>query len=100
MSELREYCQHVSEELDRAYERGELMEYFDDVLDIKFIVTPPRQLYGVELAVTLGGPNVYVDTRERAVLGYWGGEQERYPLHDDVCYEIEQQFAMLYDYDY
>ena len=101
MKELREICQHEAENLEQAWQAGELFDYLnDEVLDMTFIVTPPRTLRAVELAVTLGGPSIYIDTREHAIVGFWGGDKAQYALDYDLCNEIEQAFAEMYDYEY
>lgn len=101
MKELREICQREAESLEQAWQAGELFDYLnDEVLDMTFIVTPPRTLRAVELAVSLGGPSIYIDTREHAIVGFWGGNQARYALDNDLCDEIDQAFAEMYEYEY
>ncbi len=101
MSDLRSNCKYIAEELEQAWQNGELFDYLNDkVLDITFIVSPPKTLRAVELAVTLGGPSIYIDTREHGIVGFWGSEKAYYGIDYDLCNEIEQAFAEMYDYEY
>lgn len=48
-------------------------------------------LIGVRILVAFGGPNIYIDTFDGAVRGYWGGTQS-YPLSDNVVDTINDYF--------
>ena len=70
-------------------------DYLDDVLDIKYIVGSDGSYYGAEILVGFGGPNIYVETRDRTVRGYWGGEQAQWGYVDNIgldeaCEELYQ----------
>lgn len=85
--ELNEMVQRIADELktlyeacptdadiERAEENGEaydLYSYFADVLDIEYTIDAQKCFKSVRVAVTLGGPNIYIDTRAGAVLGFW-----------------------------
>jgi hypothetical protein len=50
-------------------------EYLSDVLDITYIVESDRKtLKGARLLVAFGGPNIWIDTVNRRVEGYWWGD--------------------------
>lgn len=100
-NELWEHCKSIADDVTEAYERGELFDYLNEyILDVEFVVSPPRSLRSVCLARTLGGPSIYIDTREHGVVGYWGGERAYTGLDYDLCNEIERAFAEMYDYEY
>ena len=70
-------------------------DYLDDVLDIKYIVGSDGTYYGAEIMVTFGGPNIYVDTRDNTVYGYWGSDRAQWGFLDeigldDACEELYQ----------
>lgn len=49
-------------------------DWLADRLDVEFIVSCAGEYLGARIAYTLGGPNVWIDTRRRAVTGAWGGD--------------------------
>lgn len=77
-----------------------LAEYFDDCLDVDFIVSGRLEYRGAKILLACGGPNIYLDTREGCVKGYWGAGcyAESY-LHrgavDAVDEYFEEQFNCL-----
>lgn len=48
-------------------------------------------LIGVRILVAFGGPNIYIDTFDGVVRGYWGGTQS-YPLGYNVADTINDYF--------
>lgn len=88
------------EERERREEEGEacdLYSYFDDVLDIEYTISGNGDFLGCRLAVALGGPNVYINTREGEVQGYWGSDRASAWLPSEVCEEINAIFEELYN---
>ena len=72
-------------------EQLSLYDYFEDVLDIEYHIASDREtVLGASFWVTLGGPNVKIDTYEKAVKLFWWGERAEYPLLSEVCEEINQ----------
>lgn len=47
----------------------------DDPLDILFTVNARKSYRGCEITLACGGPNVYLNTRNREVEVYWGGKK-------------------------
>ena len=49
-------------------------DWLDDQLEAKFTasVSSPRSPLSVSVSLALGGPSIYLDTREGGVVGYWG----------------------------
>ena len=50
-----------------------LNKYLNGVLEITYLTGTKKEFKGVELLMTFGGPNIYVNTRYNQVEGYWGG---------------------------
>ena len=112
-TELQNYCDGIAKELinlynaaptdeerERAEAEGEacdLWGYFGDVLDVEYTISARGVFLGARVAVTLGGPNVYVDTRNGEVNGYWGSDSATAFLPYDVRDAINDIFAELYD---
>lgn len=95
---LYEQCKRISEELDELVDKynnyddcDEFIEYIDDNFGIDYIWRMGVGLIGVRVLVAFGGPNIYIDTLEGVVRGYWGGTQS-YPLGYNVADTINDYF--------
>lgn len=66
--------------------------YFDDTYNTDFIWRMGYGLMGVRIMVACGGPNIWVDTFEKTVHGYWGGDEAIAYLTNDCCEKIEKEF--------
>lgn len=89
----------TDEELEAMAEDGEaydLYSYFVDALDVEYTISSNGDFLGARIAVTLGGPNVWIDTREGFVKGAWGSDREEAWIPSEVCEEINAIFAELY----
>ena len=102
MLENREYCKRVDEEIEE-YAAGKMVDddgneltlydYLNDVLDYEFTIDSQKEYKAAKIWVTLGGPNVWIDTEERAVKLAWGTDREEYALDWDACDELESIIA-------
>lgn len=50
------------------------LDYVDEALDIVYHVRGRHDVIGAELLLTYGGPNIFLDTRDRVIKGYWAGD--------------------------
>lgn len=92
-------CPCCGEEFDESdLEALSLYDYFEDVLDIEYRVESDRvTIRSVSLMVSCGGPNIYIDTAEKAVILYWWTDRAEYPLSYDVCEEINEYAQELWN---
>ena len=107
MLENREYCKRVVEEIEE-YASGKMVDddgnelslydYLNDVLDYEFTIDSRKEYKSSKIWITLGGPNVWIDTAERAVKLAWGTSREEYALDWDVCNEIDEIMQEIYEY--
>jgi len=113
MNELKNYVDSIAADLRKMYEsdfsekeregmeeNGEaydLYSYFFDALDIEYTISGNGDFLGVRIAVTLGGPNVYVDSRRGEVEGYWGTDHESAWIPAEICEEINFIFEDAYN---
>ena len=75
--------------VDEEPEQLSLYDYFDDVLDIEYRIESDRKtVRSVSLMVTCGGPNIYIDTAENAVMLYWWTDRARYSFDNWISDEI------------
>lgn len=108
-TELQTYVGSIREDLNRAYEGrdqkpGDPEETFDlvdyiskNALDIEYTIGSDKGYRGCRIAVTLGGPNVYINTRRGAVEGYWGTERAEAWIPSEVCAEIDDLVEMEFE---
>ena len=100
--DLRKLYEHepTDEEREAAEENGDacdLYTYFQDVLDIEYTISSRGDYLGARIAVALGGPNIYIDTREGYVKGYWGTDREEAWIPSEICEEINGIMEEYYD---
>lgn len=97
-NECREYAEMIRNDINRLYD-GEtvdecenLWDYIADALDVEYTLNSQRELIGVRVYVTLGGPNCWIDTRSGEVVCAWGSDKESAWLASEVCEEINSYF--------
>ena len=91
---------YTDEERDEMEENGEAYDfygYFADALDIEYTISGNMDFLGARIAVTLGGPNIYVNTRTGYVEGYWGTDKAEAWIPSEVCDEINAIFEEQYN---
>ena len=89
----------TDEEREAAEENGDacdLYSYFEDVLDIEYTISSRGDYLGARIAVALGGPNIYIDTREGEVKGYWGTDRAERWIPSEICEEIDSIMEEYY----
>lgn len=120
-----EHCKHIADELeqivnnnmykydDEIYTENEidcnadididdcepygLYDYFSDCFDIKYTIGSDKEtLYGVQILVACGGPNIYIDTNDGKVKLYWWTDYAEYELSPEVTESINELFEELY----
>ena len=92
-SEEKYKCPHCDTVHDGDdLEQLSLYDYFDDVLDIEYRIGSDKQLRSVQIMVTCGGPNIYIDTASKQVELYWWGDRASYPIDSDACDAIDDIF--------
>lgn len=121
MNENKEYCKRVADELeayaagrmwrdaetgeekeldfDAANDDGEqlsISDYLADVLDYEITIDSRLEYKSAKIWVALGGPNVWIDTADKAVKLAWGTDRAEYALDWDTCDEIDEYMQELY----
>lgn len=76
-----------------------LQKYFEDVLDVEFRVDLRGDYRGARIALALGGPGVYLDTRASRIDGYWGfgSDHAEYFLDSATNNAVDDYFAELWE---
>ena len=100
-NELQDYLENIYTELNEIYEgnatndEGEqatMWDYFNDPLDFTFTVSCHGEYCGCRVYVTLGGPNVWIDTYNGNIGGAWGTDRADRWLPREICDEIDEVF--------
>lgn len=104
MLENKKYLEGVREEIEAYYngfeEDGEektLFDYLSDVLDYEITITSQMEYKSCKVWVTLGGPNVWLDTAEQEIKLAWGSDRCSIWLPSEICEEIDSYFEELYN---
>ena len=82
--------EHEDEEFELDEERYEdLYTWLSDNYGVKIITDiTGEDLFGAEICVAWGGPNIYIETRDAYVRGYWGSTTVEVPFSYSVCDKI------------
>jgi hypothetical protein len=59
-------------------------DWLEDALDIEYRVSGDHSYKSGQVCVTVGGPNIFVDTEDNTVIGYWGGDKVTVPFIDNL----------------
>ena len=78
-------------------EQLSLYDYFEDALDIEYHIGSNKEYRSVRVMVACGGPNIYIDTAERAVRLYWWADRAECWIDPDTCDAIDEMFEELYN---
>lgn len=82
---------------DEDHDEYTLWDYFEDALDIEYIIHRDKSYKGVRIMITCGGPNIYVSTMTNKVELYWWSDKASYPISKKVADEIDAYFEELYN---
>lgn len=105
-TELQNYVNNIFDELNEIYEGnatnddGEqktFYDYFEDPLDFEYTISSNGEYLGVRVYVTLGGPNVWIDTRRGEIGGAWGTERADRWLPSEIASDIDDIFREYYE---
>ena len=96
---LQKDCENIAKDLETLIdaEYDEIMDYFQDCYDTKYIINGDHSYFAVRVMVAVGGPNIYINTWERRVEGYWWFDEASAPISREACDAIDSFFQELYD---
>ena len=89
-------CDELHDQISEA-EDETISGYFEDVLNLSYIVDANKDYESVRAWVTVGGPSIYVDTDECAVILNWGGTHAECGIRYDTRDAIDDYFRELYE---
>ena len=78
----------------------DVVEFLDDCLGIetlKFSVYGDWK--GAEVSYAIGGPNVFIDTEDQTVTGYWGGDKVEISYTDNIGFDdfLEEIYGQRFE---
>ena len=82
--------------LEDDVEPASLFDYFNDFLDIGYVVDREKQFKGARIMVTCGGPNIFIDSYRGIVELFWWTEHASAEIPVDLCDEINDIFRDYY----
>lgn len=113
MKELKTMCENIRKELQSLYESDftdeqreqrendgepcDLWDYFRDVLDVEYTISSRGDFLGASIWITLGGPNIWIDTRHNEIKGRWGSDAVNVWLPSEISDEINCIFQEYYN---
>lgn len=102
----KQYVENIRKELEKIYdgkalnedgEQATFYDYFEDALDIEYTINANRTYKAVTVWITLGGPNVCINTRDHEIQLFWAGERETAWIPSEICDEIDAIFEEYYN---
>ena len=68
-------------------------DWMENTYNIRYLVDSSKRYLGAEIMCAGGGPTIWVDTFDKVVKGYWGGDRVTEPFIDnlgldDYCEEM------------
>ena len=95
LQEMKEELEAIREKLDNG-EATDLYSYFEDALDIEYHIGGDGEYRGVAVTIATGGPHIEVDTSDRAVKLWWGGDKAQWSICGDTADAIDEIFEEYY----
>jgi hypothetical protein len=89
--QLRRMCRRIADDITSGEE--DATKWMEGTYDIRYLIAADKSYLGAEIMVAGGGPTIWVDTWDKEVKGYWGGDRVSEPFIDnlgldDYCEEL------------
>ena len=68
----------------------DLWTYLGENMGVHYVVDENVDVIGCNICIAWGGPNIYIDTIERTVKGYWGTATVTLHLSEDIVEDIDE----------
>jgi hypothetical protein len=84
--QLRDMCKRYAEEAREGelvfWPVDNMMNDHYEAYSIRYIIDGSGEYLGARLMIAGGGPNVWVDTFEGEIQGFWGSDRCSFPIWD------------------
>jgi hypothetical protein len=93
LNRLQNQVNHIANTISNGFGDDELnydgepmsaFDYLQDALDIEYIVNGKGEYLGARVLVAFGGPNIWVNTRQGIVEGYWWRDKANASFNDEI----------------
>ena len=81
-AQLQRMCKNIAEDITAGKE--DVHEWMNDVYDIEWITFNDHKYKAARLMVAGGGPNIWVNTQDGTVDGYWGTDKVHWGYVDNI----------------
>ena len=90
---LKTHVEEIARELEEGLEKEDYYteeeeptayDYLEQALDINYKISSNGDYKSGEVLVAFGGPNIYVNTEDNSVRGYWWGSKEKAFFTDNI----------------
>ena len=79
---LRRMCVDIADSITRPDEQ--VSAWMEDTYSIRYLVDSDKRYLGAEILCAGGGPIIWVDTWDKEVKGYWGGDTVKVGFCDNL----------------
>ena len=79
---LRRMCKNIAEEITAGKE--DVHEWMEDIYNIEWITFQDHSYKAARVMVAGGGPNIWVNTQDGTVDGYWGTDKVHWHYTDNI----------------
>ena len=90
-----EYCDDDRDEYVDSYAR--LSKYFEGVLDVEIICDLRGDYREARIALTIGGPSIYLNTRTNCIEGYWWSDSAEYHVNRAAVDAVDEYFEEIWE---
>ena len=80
--QLRRMCINIADSITKPDEDAHT--WMEGTYDIRYLVDHDKKYLGAEILCAGGGPAIWVDTWDREVKGYWGGDRVYIGFADNI----------------
>jgi len=80
--QLRRMCKNIAEDITAGKEDAH--KWMEGVYDIEWITYNDHSYKAARLMVAGGGPNIWVNTQDGTVDGYWGTDKVHWGFVDNI----------------
>lgn len=82
---LRKMCDSIAAQVEAGVAFGWYEEEDDQYLEAyshRYIIDSEKNYQAVQVMVAGGGPNIWIDTQEKEVQGFWGSDVYKKPIYN------------------
>jgi hypothetical protein len=85
---LREMCDSIAEQIEEGKAFGpfgwdeEEGEQYLEAYSHRYIIDSEKNYQAVQVMVAGGGPNIWIDTQDQEVQGFWGSDVYKKPIYN------------------